>query len=234
LKGNFKPDFGIFFSENFGNNTTYHTLSFVLFFIARIGKDLYTTSSNIFYDDEEFCMTVDFESKLFNQIINEVNNKEIKERLRKISGDIFNEVMRVDFFDKPIELMLGAKPGQIDSNENESFIPFIATNISFIVVKPEFAVKSPIPEKITHVMVNKGFPVGFAIADNEEEEEENHDVNLLNAYVCYPTMPEFCEYGTVYIFEDQIEASNSFAWKFQGEFNYAVPIEFLQVLRSIP
>lgn len=218
------PDFGIFFVENFGKDTVFHSPSIVMFSISYITENLYSSTSNLEYDGVKYCVSLDFDSALFEQILNEINNKELKERLAKVLKKKFTEPSLVDIKDKPIELMISAIPGKRESNNDEEYIPFIAEDFSFININTRYSSKNLIPEKITHVMMKEDFPVGFAIKYGKQDEDEP---NLLNAYVCYPGMAKFCEHGSVYQFNNLEEAEKSFAWQLTGGFNNAVLIDNL-------
>ena len=57
----------------------------------------------------------------------------------------------------------------------------------------------------------------WQIIDHEKELNEN----TIDAYVCFPSMPENCEYGSIYCFKDLKEAQQSLAWQLKGSLAYA-------------
>ena len=124
------------------------------------------------------------------------------------------------FQNSPIYIGISALPGSLELNQNEEYIPFIIEKFigSDLVEEKESA--PFIPEKITHIMMNKDTPVGFAIEDTIDKSD---DKNILNAWVCYPELPEYCcENGAVYLFKNYEEAKKSLAFQLMGDTNYAI------------
>lgn len=131
------PDYGVFFSKIFGNETVYNSISHRLFNITRVNETLYTSTSNIQYNGKYFCMSLDYETKFLKQILQEINDEELKARFKKELTGKFQSPVNVDFSDKPIELIVRAKLGDPLSNQNEVYIPFVALSFSHIKVLNE-------------------------------------------------------------------------------------------------
>jgi len=222
------PDFGTFYSETFGSETVYNSYSHRLHNIAKVDESLFSSISIVDFEGQKFLMSLDFGLKLYEQLIKELENKELKKRIKKELSDKNKSPAYVDFTDNPIELILEAKAGKPESNQNESYIPFVALSFSSISsIKDSIeneCLKTIIPPQITHVLMTNNTPIAFAV---QRGKQKKNDPDIINVYVCYPDMPGFCDHGPVYTFKNLKEAKNSFAWKLLGGMDYAIPVNDL-------
>lgn len=216
---NIRPDYGKYYSKNFGNEVVFYLDDLEIRSIAYIDNDLYSISQGIVFD-KEYCITFDFDQKRLKQLLKTIEDKTKKSQLKKALLKPFTDIEIIDFQNSPIYVGISALPGSLVSNQDEEYITFI---IEKFIGSDLIGEKEPtpfIPEKITHVMMNKDNPVGFAIEDTNDKSE---DQNILNAWVCYPELPEYCcENGAVYLFDNYEEAKKSLALQLMGDTNYAI------------
>ena len=218
------PDYGTYFKKKCGNDPSLKLSGFEIQQIAYIDEDLYSISQEIKLH-RYFFITLDFDQKRLKQLLKLSDNKKLVSQIEKIFLTPFSEIKAVDFMNSTILTGFSAHPGLPESNKKESYIPFIVDE--FFPSKNEstaFTYKI-IPNKITHVMMNKNTPVGFAV---EDKRKKSKDKNILNACVCYPDSPEYCcEFGAVYLFNSYEEAMNSVSFQLLGETCYAKGISEL-------
>ncbi|MBK8983475.1 MAG: hypothetical protein IPM38_14450 [Ignavibacteria bacterium] len=219
------PDFGIFYAKNFGSETKYFSNPHSLYNIARVNETLYTSTSNIEYDGQYYCMSLDYKANLFRQILKEINDQKLLAMFKnKLTGK-FDSPEYVVFKETPIEMMIEAIPGKPESNLNENYLPFIALSFSSIkVLNENEGLITNIPPQITHAIMSNDTPIAFAV---QHGKQKKNDPNIMNAYVCYPEMPQLCDQGSVYVFNYLKEAKSSLAWQLMGSLNYAIPLNLL-------
>jgi len=213
------PDYGKYYSENFGNEVVFYLDDLEIRSIAYIDNDLYSITQGIVFD-EEYCITFDFDQKRLKQLLKTIEDKNKKSQLKKALLKPFTKIEIFDFQNSPIYIGISALPGSLELNQNEEYIPFIIDEFIGVQIIEEKETAPFIPEKITHIMMNKDIPVGFAIEDTIDKSD---DKNILNAWVCYPELPDYCcENGAVYLFKNYEEAKKSLAFQLMGNSNYAI------------
>lgn len=95
----YKPDLGLYHSKTTSPSTTFSFIPFKMFMITRIEQDYYSTTSNMGHEGREFCVTLDFNQKIFEgpQMVN---------------------------LPLPIEIGVSAKLSNKVLDENGKYIPF--------------------------------------------------------------------------------------------------------------
>lgn len=218
----YAPDYGLEFIRLLGQNAELHIVEYAVRAVMRVEEELFSITQNVKYE-KEYCMTLDFDRKRFNELLQACPlETDIKNAFAKMSGP-FKGPVEI-FFTVPVFVEFSAKPGMIIRNTMESYVPFI---VSYFKPIPDDWITVPsriIPGTISHLMMNNGKPVGFAV---EYHNKKTNELNTLYAYVCYPTMPESTEYGRVYTFNSLDEAKGSIAWNVIGGFNYATAIKII-------
>jgi len=225
-----RPDYGVFYINTFGSKSICFFYDFMVDGIFYVDDNLFTISSIMVFDDVEYYASVDFDRNKLNELISIIDNVNLKSELQSRFAGEFVIPIRYDFPEMLFEVGIETHLGEPITNNNETYIPFIADKffgyISHQLIPSK--IERLFPAGITHVMVNEDRPVGFAV---ESEDDENEETNILNAYVCYPEMSHCCEWGAVYLFSSLEEAKTSFAWKASGGFNFAIPIDSLNDLQ---
>lgn len=122
----FAKDFGILrASEN--PNAEHVFLPFRMYHLVVISEGSYTTTSNIGHEGEDYAVTLDFDQRIFNQIIR-LLPKHISEPLQDAVENQARPMTKIDF-PSPLDIYVETKLGEATGNMYEDFIPFIVTNV---------------------------------------------------------------------------------------------------------
>ncbi|OQY72387.1 MAG: hypothetical protein B6D44_10195 [Ignavibacteriales bacterium UTCHB2] len=132
MNSNFKPDFGIFFKEQFGEQVSNHFYAVKIFEISLVGHNLYSFTSNVEYLGREYAASFDFTTGNLKAIINQLVNKELAKFLSDSLLKPFTQPVKVDLTSTPIQVDITAVLGQPVSSKDEVFIPFIIEEIKNI------------------------------------------------------------------------------------------------------
>lgn len=130
MNDNFKPDFGLFFKEQFGDKATNHFYNVMIFEISLVGHNLYSFTSNVIYNGEEYASSFDFTTDKLKTIINQLVNKDLANFLSVTLLKPFTQPVKVDLASTPIQLDINATLGQPVKSLYEEFIPFIVEEVS--------------------------------------------------------------------------------------------------------
>lgn len=118
----YKPDLGLYHSKTTSPGTTFSFIPFKMFMIARIEQDYYSTTSNMGHEGREFCVTLDFDQKIFEQLIN-IIPEQISKEIIEIFQKPFEGPQMVNL-PLPIEIEVSAKLSNKVLDENGKYIPF--------------------------------------------------------------------------------------------------------------
>lgn len=127
---NFKPDFGFFFKEQFGESIKYHFYSVSMFEIIHVGHNLFSFTSITTYADKEYAVTFDFTVDKLKHILNSLPNSTDAQRLSSILIKPFEQPEKVELVGNQIKVDVTATLGQPVKSLYEEFIPFIVEEIS--------------------------------------------------------------------------------------------------------
>lgn len=212
---NLKPDYGTFCKKEYGDNYSTTFYPFQITFIARLDKNIFSVME-IMATEPEFAISFDFDLGKMQELyaLANINQKKI---MTVLLNDIFTEPITIDLSHDRLFVNVNSHLDELVVSQYESFIPFIVDG--FTCAEEANNNHLPIPTVISHVIFSKNEPVGFAIEKKINKKELNE--NTIDAYVCFPSMPENCEYGSIYCFKDLKEAQQSLAWQLKGSLAYA-------------
>jgi hypothetical protein len=110
-----------------GEKTKFVFLSFSIFHIVRISDKLYSTTSETYWGDTWYAVTIDFSEDMFFKLL-EVIPKSVANSLKQIfKGEFINaQMVNLPF---PIIVGIEARLGELTSSEHEQFIPFEAIKV---------------------------------------------------------------------------------------------------------
>lgn len=123
----FAKDFGIMVASQ-NPNAEHVFLPFPMYHLVVMSEGSYTTTSNVtHHDGEDYAVTLDFDQKIFNQIIR-LLPKNIGLPLQDAVEDKVRPMTKIDF-PSPLNLFVETKLGKPTGNQYEDFIPFVVTNV---------------------------------------------------------------------------------------------------------
>lgn len=124
----YKPDFGLYSSKTRPVAEKFIFSPFKMFSISRIGDELYSTTVNTMHMHKEFCMSLDFSEKIFEELL-----KIIPGELSKLINEAFQQPFSAPQHVElpyPVEIGVEAKLGKKAFSESgEEFIPFEVIHI---------------------------------------------------------------------------------------------------------
>lgn len=118
----FRPDLGIYLSQNAKPGTTFNFVPFKIYSLSRIKQNLYSTTANTTMSGNTFCMTADFIESQYIKVI-KIMPKEISSKVKRIFRQPFKNVQTIDL-PCAIECGISTRLGKKVCNKDEDFIPF--------------------------------------------------------------------------------------------------------------
>lgn len=125
----FKPDYGLSLkNDGLAVSATINILDFHMFNLTILGPGKYSTLSETYKDGELHAASLDFSQVHLEKILSLCD--------AKIAANLRNEIKKDPFspryisFEGVIRFNVRAKLGELEENENESFIPLKVRKIS--------------------------------------------------------------------------------------------------------
>lgn len=130
VKSNFKADFGFYLSKKLGPNSLQHFYNVAIFHLIHVNHNMFTFTTNVIYDNEEFAASFDFTIVQFRSLIEQIENKEFAAYLDEILNTEFRKPEQVDFTENPIIAEIDAQLGKPVKSLYETFVPLIVEEFS--------------------------------------------------------------------------------------------------------
>lgn len=121
------PDLGLFYLSKGGQGKNYYFYPFRIYYFARVGKKLYSTSTAVTFSGSPFLATLDFSEEMYKEYLKYIPIA-FANLLEDIFKGAFTNPKEIDF-PYPIDLNIDATLGEMISYEDEQYIPFLVTKI---------------------------------------------------------------------------------------------------------
>ncbi len=129
MEKDFKPDFGLLILKLKGENARYWFLPFKIYHIGRVSDNLYSTTSDVQYNDTTYAATIDFSKDMYKKLLALIpdvpKNLLVQTFKRKFTAPHTVELP------SPITIGIGAKLGKVTETANgkDTFVPFRVTEV---------------------------------------------------------------------------------------------------------
>lgn len=130
MNSDFKPDFGLFYKEMFGDNMIHNFYNVLIFDFNHVGHNSYSFTSNVTWAEQEYAATFDFAIDKLKYLIRELQDDSLTSQFKKILLKEFTQPNKVSFRDDPISVDVEAELGTPVKSLYETFIPFLVTEFS--------------------------------------------------------------------------------------------------------
>lgn len=219
---NLKPDYGLYCKNEYGALYSGSITPFLISHITRINNNQYSVIE-IMDEESEFAVSLEFDYERMRQLF-AISNGSQKKKLNNIMTPLITETVSVELSHDRIYVDFKFHLGTIEERQHESYIPLIIDQFS----KNDYFRNAflSLPKEISHVIFSSNEAVAFGI--EKPIGKQKPDENRVYAYVCFPAMPENCEYGSILCFDNLKQAQESFAWQFNGPFPFARPLKSIQ------
>lgn len=122
-------DFGVMLSKTENPPNMMDFGQYMIYYISVRGPDSFKTHSGIEIQGETYIMRLDFDRKIFDQILTKLPGKK-SSHLKQFVDSLPKYPVTLDLTDDPIIVGLIAKLGKLVHGDGEDFIPFIAVKVS--------------------------------------------------------------------------------------------------------
>jgi hypothetical protein len=122
----FDPDLGLRLrDQGMGPDARWTFAPFTIFSVACPDGKLFTTTSQLEWEAEQFAATIDFDAKLFRRLL-KVCPRHVSKALRRQKGEHREGGWLLEL-KPPVNVTVTIRLGGVERNEDEEFIPLIAT-----------------------------------------------------------------------------------------------------------
>lgn len=125
----FKKDYGLkMLEEGYSNEVLFNYPNFKIFSITIIGLKQFTTMVDFPYNDEVYALSVDFDDEALIQMMVFSSLFTQEQLIKELQSDPITP-RTIDLVDS-FSVSLSLKLGNIQKNQNETFLPFLIHKIN--------------------------------------------------------------------------------------------------------